>query len=345
MINTLEIKNIQSHKDSKLNFHKGINCIVGSSNNGKSAILRALYWVRYNRPLGIDSLCSHWAINDKGNQIDDMEVIVDNGNIITRKRTKSENQYIVNDKVLNVIKSDIPTEVENAFKLSDTNIQRQLDEPFLLSNTNGEVAKYFNGIVRLDVIDKVLSNAESKRRKNKQEIDLLEGRIKNQELQLTQYNWLETAEKLISKYERVENKIDNNYQNSMELESSILDVKNLQDVKERYNFENEKKLIEKIEKLKNSISNIEFEVNFLSSSIDNFNSIKIFSNFENEKKLIEKIMNCDISDLTSEINILQNSIAEVISCSNIIDWKKKEISDLQNKLPDICPLCGGNLNG
>lgn len=52
MIKSIELKNIQSHENTRLDFDKGINVIVGSSNNGKSAILRGLYWARYNRPLG-----------------------------------------------------------------------------------------------------------------------------------------------------------------------------------------------------------------------------------------------------------------------------------------------------
>ena len=44
MIDKIKIENIQSHKNTELNLSNGINVIVGSSNNGKSAILRALYW-------------------------------------------------------------------------------------------------------------------------------------------------------------------------------------------------------------------------------------------------------------------------------------------------------------
>ena len=76
MIRKLNIQNIQSHKNTELEFSPGINAIVGSSNNGKSAILRALYWVRYNRPLGIDNLLSHWACDIKGNQIAPMQATI-----------------------------------------------------------------------------------------------------------------------------------------------------------------------------------------------------------------------------------------------------------------------------
>ena len=137
MINSLQINNIQSHEHTELRFTDGINVIIGSSNQGKSAILRALYWVRTNRPLGIDTLASHWAVNDKGNLTDTMSVVLVNDNSkVERRRTKDENQYIVNDEVLNVVKTDVPIQVSSLLNLSDTNVQKQLDSPFLLSQTD-----------------------------------------------------------------------------------------------------------------------------------------------------------------------------------------------------------------
>ena len=86
MIDKIKIENIQSHKNTELNLSNGINVIVGSSNNGKSAILRALYWAIYNRPLGIDTLCSHWALDDKGKQKSDMKVTITKGDdVLIRK--------------------------------------------------------------------------------------------------------------------------------------------------------------------------------------------------------------------------------------------------------------------
>ena len=79
MIHSIKIQNIQSHKDTQLEFNPGINAIVGSSNNGKSAILRALYWVVYNRPLGTDNLLSHWAFDKKGNQLASLSSVSSQG--------------------------------------------------------------------------------------------------------------------------------------------------------------------------------------------------------------------------------------------------------------------------
>ena len=213
MIRSINIKNIQSHKDTTLEFSPGINAIVGSSNNGKSAVLRALYWAVYNRPLGTDTLLSHWATDKKGNQIAPMSVTVENDNgTVTRRRTKTENQYIVNDEELNVVKTDVPTQVEELLRLSDTNIQKQQDAPFLLSLTSGQVAQYFNKTVRLDVIDKVLSNAESKRRKTMNDIKQTEELLAEFENKKEKYSWLNAVEKLLVKYDNITSKVEQNRQ-------------------------------------------------------------------------------------------------------------------------------------
>ena len=165
MIDSLKIKNIQSHKDSELKFSDGVNAIVGTSNNGKSAILRALIWVITNRPLGVDILCSDWALDKKGNQISPMEVEVEkNGHVLIRCKSKSKNQYLLDDEELNAIGTDVPPEVKKFFSLSDTNIQKQQDKPFLVSESSSDVAKYFNSMMDLNVIDNILKKTEVKKR-------------------------------------------------------------------------------------------------------------------------------------------------------------------------------------
>jgi len=52
MIKYLQIQNFQSHKDSLLEFDPGVNVIVGSSDSGKTAVIRALRWLVWNRPSG-----------------------------------------------------------------------------------------------------------------------------------------------------------------------------------------------------------------------------------------------------------------------------------------------------
>jgi DNA repair exonuclease SbcCD ATPase subunit len=51
-IKRLILENFQSHKYSEVDFAAGLNVIVGPSDTGKSAVIRALKWVLYNEPSG-----------------------------------------------------------------------------------------------------------------------------------------------------------------------------------------------------------------------------------------------------------------------------------------------------
>ena len=208
MIDSLKLENIQSHKNTEITFDKGINCIVGSTDKGKSAVIRGLLWAVENRPLGIEKLGSHWIFNDKNKQVLPMSVtVVKNGKKLIRKRTKDSNQYVIGDKELNVVKSDIPEEVSDFFKLSETNIQRQLDSPFLLSNTSGETARYFNNMVNLDIIDRVLSDVESEKRKIKGNIENSKERIETLNDKLNKLFDTEKVLVLLSDYDKISESI------------------------------------------------------------------------------------------------------------------------------------------
>ena len=339
MIKSIELKNIQSHENTKIEFDKGINCIVGSSNNGKSAILRGLYWVKYNRPLGIDTLASHWALNEKGDLKDAISVKIENdyGTVI-RQRTKTDNQYIVNDKVLSVVKSDVPQEVESVLKLSDTNIQRQLDEPFLLSSTSGEVAKYFNQVVRLDIIDKVLTNAESTRRKTKQEIEHTENQIKDYESKLESFGWLDSVEKLLQKYDRVKSKNDELQETINKLKAQIEKYNEAESIVNKCNFSKVKKIIIEIENISSDKLNLEEKIHNLSNDISYMENVKIYPDFSKEKKIIGDLLNYHPD--TEKIEKLKNNIYMYGIHKMHIENSDADIRCLKEQLPDICPLCG-----
>ena len=145
MLKTLALKNFQSHEDTEVELHLGVNVFVGSSDSGKSALLRALRWLTMNRPSG-ESFRSHWG--------GDTEVVLEleDGTSVSRKKGR-ENIYRLNDLVFKAFGNEVPEEVATALRLDGINVQRQLDAPYLLSETPGEVARQLNSVVRLDDID------------------------------------------------------------------------------------------------------------------------------------------------------------------------------------------------
>ena len=339
MIKRIEIHNIQSHENTVLELSKGINAIVGSSNNGKTAILRALNWVRYNRPLGIDNLASHWIVDDKGNLIKEMSVTIENENgVVTRKRTKNENQYIVNDKELNVVKSDVPDEVETILNLSETNIQNQQDAPFLISKSSGEVAKYFNKVVRLDIIDRVLSNAESKRRSVNNDIGFTEKQIKDYENKLESFNWLDNAERLFTRYEHIESRNSELKQKINALKEKVTKYEELVDFVNNNDFSKAEKIIEKIENLSGKKLSLEEKIHNISNDVSYIENAKIYPDFSKQEKIIEKLLNYKPD--RERVQKIKDGVYMYGIQKMHIENSDGDIRCLEEQLPDICPLCG-----
>lgn len=340
MIKKLILKNIQSHEETALEFDPGINCIIGSSNAGKSAILRALYWVRYNRPLGVDVLASHWALNDRGALKNEIFVQFENDNgTVMRRRTKVENQYVLGDKILNVVKCDVPAEVEALLGLSDVNIQKQLDQPFLLSETSGEIARYFNKVVRLDIIDKVLGNAEAARRKLHSEIGTLEEIIKNAQDRLRGFDFLPTTERLLDKYDRVSQRRDEIEAEVHKLQIEINDFEEAWQKWQQKNYEQAKEKIVEIEQCQNERRLLEQEIINLEKSIFFIENVKIYPDFSNYKNMLEKLISYKPD--TAAIEGLSNIINIFEKMSRQMQDNKRIIEELKKQLPAICPLCGG----
>jgi len=173
MIKSLEISNFQSHKHSVLEFDPGVNVIIGATDSGKSAIIRAMKWVVWNRPLG-DAMRSSWGGETR------VKVNIDDTSIY-RLKDKTD-LYRLGGTEFHAFATNVPEEIEQALNLTEINLQQQLDSPFLLSNSPGEVAKHFNKIAHLDQIDSGLANIQKWLREIEREITSDEQR----EIQLTE---------------------------------------------------------------------------------------------------------------------------------------------------------------
>ena len=106
MIEKLQIKNFQSHKDSTLEFSPGVNVIVGSSDSGKSAIIRGLRWLAYGKPRG-DSMRSWWG--------GDITITVQLSDCEITRKKGSTNTYFLNKgqntTEFNAIGHEVPQEI------------------------------------------------------------------------------------------------------------------------------------------------------------------------------------------------------------------------------------------
>jgi len=350
MIHALRIKNFQSHKQTHIEFAEGVNIIAGASDQGKSAILRALLWNVRNRPLGTDDIVSHWARDKKGKIAEEMsaEIIGDEGTV-KRKRTADANEYILNtgedikgEKVFAAVKGDVPDDVLKFLKIGDVNFSQQHDAPFLLSASPSDTAKYFNKIVRLDVIDAVLGNAESARRETNKKIKETENEKKALEKELENFNWVETAQALMDKLSKVDERIKTYTSDFDSISDEIERYKAAkEELKDSPNTKAANKLIEKIESIE-----IDYEAaSSLERDIEKYREVnqdrKIYKMIESGKDMLSKIDGCDAIIISHEADIfnIQGEIEEYTENKKISDlgFDKKQAVKLIAEIESIRP--------
>lgn len=310
MISSLILRNFQSHKKTILNFSPNVNAIIGQSNSGKTAILRGLFWAIYNRPSGL-SFISYWNRDKKGNPIKPTSVTIQDYYQIKRIRSQELNGYkiipIYNEEEikLEAIGMDIPEQVEKILNIGEVNIQRQMDAPFLLSESASEVARFLNKEIRLDLIDKILSNAESKRRKYNSDIKQYEIEIELIGKELETFSILDEAERLNKQLNEVETLMESIGDNIDGLEILNTDYKKYVKIIQNYvkiPFKNIEEIIEQLDEIKKEEKDIQ----------------------ENIDKL---------EDYKEEYREKEN---------NIITYEQ-DIKKLEKQMPANCPICGNRL--
>lgn len=198
----LEILNYQSWKFCLLEFSPGVNVILGSSDKGKSSIVRALNWVCSNRPTGND-FRSNFTKSDTS-----VTLCMDDS-IVCRKKGNKTNVYNLNDSAQNLqaLRSDIPDEVKQLTRMESINIQPQHENYFLLNDTPGQVAKKFNEIAGLKIMDKSLLAINSEIRELNQEVKTTDATIETLETKIKKLDWLSSCEKDLLIIERMEEQI------------------------------------------------------------------------------------------------------------------------------------------
>lgn len=200
MLKSIFLQNFQSHKNTELQFDPGVNVIVGSSDSGKSAILRAMLWTIFNRPSG-ESFKSYWG----GDTAIDIALEKET---ISREKGK-ENLYIISSSSLKkpvefkAFGQKVPDEISGLFNISDINVQKQMDAPFLLSSTPGEVGRILNQAVKLDIIDTAQKNISATLRQEKNLLLNTRSTIANKQGELEKYKWLPEAEGQLANLESI----------------------------------------------------------------------------------------------------------------------------------------------
>lgn len=205
-LKSLKVVNFQSHENTVLNLHPGINCIVGISDKGKTALFRALDLLRRNRPAKFKF---HSDFANSG--ITSVAVTTSEGRKVkitkTEKRTKytlTEGDNVKHWRKLNQTVPDLVTDVLN---LTDLNIQWQFDNPFLISGSPGEIARVIHEKTKIDQADAWIKTLNKKITSLKREHQIGDIEVDSLTDQLKAFRGLSKINRLLIRVDRLEAKI------------------------------------------------------------------------------------------------------------------------------------------
>lgn len=210
-INSITITNFQSHENTRLDFEKGLNVITGPSDQGKSAVIRAIKWVLYNEPRGTEFI-RHGTSGAK------VSIELSNGYTVIRERSKSKNRYTVlkpdgSEINLQGFGNEVPEEVIKAHRIpkvlldndknSSLNIADQLEGPFLLSESGAVRAKAIGRLTGLHIIDRAIRGCIIDLRRENQNLDRLKKELEEIDKELKEYEDLESIAQRIRSSEHL----------------------------------------------------------------------------------------------------------------------------------------------
>lgn len=196
MLESISLRNFQCHEKETVNLSPILTVIVGPNDVGKSAFLRALRWVSFNKPSGDGFL-------RRGEDTVQVKLAVDKREVERGKGKKNYYQLGAKEFV-SFGQGNVPEEVANLLDLSPANLQLQLELHFWFSKTPGEVSRELNGIVNLDLIDGILSDVGSELREAKQEVNLCKTRLDKARQERTQLSWVKELEEDLKELEELE---------------------------------------------------------------------------------------------------------------------------------------------
>ncbi|MDD3840173.1 MAG: AAA family ATPase [Clostridia bacterium] len=345
-IKRLIIENFQSHKYTDIYLNEGFNVITGESDNGKSAMLRALRWVYFNQPRGSDFI----RVNQNECRV---HVVLDHDYTVVRERTPSKNRYIEIDPegektIYEGFGSNVPEEIKKRLGIYDINIdnditinlilQEQLEGEFLLDRTyTGSIkAKTIGRVYSVHYIDSAIRDILKDENRVSMEIKRLEQDIEDIQNNLEQFNYLAplenklnsifkniqkieqlqaiqtSLEKYRSWYKDVDSKI---HQNSLVVDK-LADIdkaeEQLDNVEKRYDYY---RMLLNLKKEYNSTnSRIQENIDIL-ENIKNTHMIE--TNLGNIRAMLEKHQG-----LTTNSSYLVNIKTEIKSMNNILSTTK-----------------------
>jgi exonuclease SbcC len=352
-IKTINIKNFQCWKSASLNLDKCLNVITGSSDSGKSSLMRAIC-----APL-TGEFDSDWINFDAKEAY--VELVFEDGTKAKRTRSKKENSVSFTDvqgkeSTWERIGASLPQEyveklgdvnvkIDDSFEISPC-LHLQHDGHFFISLSDQQKSKLIGSISGVFVVDDLLAKIHTEVRDLNKENKFNLQKIEEIEFSLTEQK---------TNYEKVSSVFK-----SVKLLGEFLKIKN----NKLINLEGLKHSFEKSQSdFSTNSENLAFVEKILSNcKIENLERLeklynvyckhkKIESDFKiNNDKLQKVLKSLDFGDFSKEAEIKLSKMLQLKIKFSELSEKTKSIENSIFKLDDellsekskikICPVCG-----
>lgn len=318
MLKQLQIVCYQSHENTILNFHPGVNCIIGESQAGKTAVLRSLHLLKNNRP---STFRFHSDFSKK--RITSVKAVTSKDEEVKIIKSKKETKYTLttDGKVerWRKLNRKVPDRVTDVLNLTDLNIQWQFDNPFLISTSGGEIARVINEKTKIDEADgwiKILNKKINilKNTKGSEEVE-----IENNLTELKGLSDLPILNRLLNRLTTIDRKVDKLDKEYIQIDSILANIEDIENkIKEQRRYLKAERYVIKIETIDKKIETLLIEKEL----IDKVKQCEVdisFATKDKEKyitkyvKLLKKVKKCptcfspvgtkDIKRITDEISI------------------------------------------
>jgi DNA repair ATPase RecN len=333
MIRYINLHNFQCHENKRVTLEPGITTLTGTSDSGKSAVIRAIEWVRTNRPRGT-------AFIRNGEETCFAEINTSNGNVV-RIRDKTKNGYKVNGELLQAVGVSVPDGVFDTLRLSDLNVQNQFDPPFLLTKSPGEIGKAINEFADLSEADETLFKLNRKVARTKQEIARLEQEQKK----------LSESLKIFKDLALLEGKVDSAYSERKELDKERIRLADILTVLDAIEYSTDTLSgLRSIDSISTSVCSTEQTINEWSKDLAKVdalksivNSIRKWQPYSEVELPIEKYGL--LKQKTSELDKECRELFHLFTLVDNIELYEKQLNQLKEELEQIptdlvCPTCG-----
>lgn len=335
MLESIRLLNFQCHSDLLVELDPRVTTIVGPSDTGKSAVIRALRWAALNVPVGC-------MIRDGAKQAV-VELIAD-GRKVVRTRG-SENSYSLDGKEFRAFRSDVPAEIQQLLNLTEANFQGQHDPLYWFSSTAGDVSRQLNAVVNLDVIDRTLAEAARQVNRCKTILENAEENLSRSVAEKNELKWVEQADadfKLVEQAADKQSKLTEHLEDLEKLTGSV--VRAEKDAEQKKQLADGSELLlarmaawgkaakaaSELSKLVAAASDAEAKK---SAEIPDLSALEQAVEELKARRESAKVL----AKLLNEVEVADDNRLEAERAF------EKVHAELESKTEGICPLCGGVL--